>query len=161
VPTVAQRNGIISSTTAINDPLRPGVSYPSVGGLVTIPQDRIDPSARAILALIPLPNEGTNQFRRVSPVGANFRQEIVRFDHNFTDTTTFNARYIRDNFTRDDPGGNIFIDPFVRTNIAGTIYPFVPRSRPTRPAIASSPRSVRPLADLHQRDCLRLRAQCH
>lgn len=154
VPTVNQRNGIITSATAINDPLRPGVSYPSVGGFVTIPRERIDPNARAILALIPSPNEGTNQFRRVTPVAANFRQEIVRFDHNFGDTTSLYARYIRDNFTRDDPGGNIFLDPFVRTNTAGTLYPFVAAQQTNTPGdsfvaslrFAISPTSINEIA---------------
>ncbi|MEJ7578503.1 MAG: carboxypeptidase regulatory-like domain-containing protein [Pyrinomonadaceae bacterium] len=132
------RAGRIASSAALRDPLRAGVTYPSVGGIVTIPQDRIDPNARALLNFILPANERNsagvlNQFRRVTPVAGNFRQEIIRFDHNFSNTTTFTARYIRDDFTRDDPGGNPFIDPFNLNNIAGTLFPGVAAQRTNTP----------------------------
>jgi len=74
-----------------------------------------------------------NRFRRSVGVASNFRQEIARFDHNFTSTTNFTARYIRDDFDRNDPGGNPFVDPFQLTNLAGTLFPNVASQQTTTP----------------------------
>lgn len=143
-----QRNGIFTrpaanATTApvlLRNPVT-GAVFPVISGgtgagqtaVQQIPRASFDPNAVALLNFILPPNEGTNQFRRATPVAANFRQEIVRFDHNFSDTTTFTARYIRDDFERDDPGGNPFLDPFVLTNQAGTLFPNVAAQRTNTP----------------------------
>ncbi|MEJ7700040.1 MAG: hypothetical protein WKF71_10400 [Pyrinomonadaceae bacterium] len=79
------------------------------------------------------PNEGTNQFRRVTPVAGNFRQSIIRFDHNVTSNTSLTLRYIQDNFDRTDPGGNIFLDPFVITQAQGTLFPNVATQQTSTP----------------------------
>ncbi len=117
VATNAQRSGNFGSTT-IYDPLT-GLPFPNN----TIPQDRFNPNSVALLQYILPPNEGTNQFRRITPVAGNFRQSIFRFDHKFNDDVSLMVRYIRDDLERNDPGGNIFQDPFVITNIAGTLFP--------------------------------------
>ena len=127
VATNAQRSGIF--TSAITDPLT-GQPFPNN----TIPQNRFNPNSVALLNYILPPNEGTNLFRRITPVAGNFRQSIIRFDHNFTATTSFTARYIQDNFDRDDPGGNPFIDPFNLNNIAGTLFPNVAAQKTTTPS---------------------------
>ena len=58
VPTTAERAGIFTGT--VRDPLT-GQPFPNN----TIPADRIDPVAAAIMALVPLPNTtGTNNFFR-------------------------------------------------------------------------------------------------
>lgn len=103
------------------------------GAAFGIAESAIDPNARAILQYIPLPNEGTNQFRRVASAAADFRQEIIRIDHNFNDRWSINGRYIRDDFFRGDPGGNPFVDPFTIGNVAGTLYPLVAAQQTSTP----------------------------
>jgi outer membrane receptor protein involved in Fe transport len=128
VPTIAQRNGIFAGT--IKDPIT-GVNFPSVGGNSIIPVSRFDPNAVAILNLWPLPNEFTpgtttlNRYRRAVGVGSDIRQEILRIDHNFNSNWSIFGRYIREDFSRNDPGGNQFNDPFALGAVAGTLYPYV------------------------------------
>ncbi|HEY8560026.1 MAG TPA: TonB-dependent receptor [Pyrinomonadaceae bacterium] len=131
VATNEQRNGVF--TTAITDPL---TGQPFANN--TIPQARFNPNAVALLNYILPANENSaagvrNQFRRVASVAGDFRQSIFRFDHNFTDNTILTARYIQDNFDRDDPGGNPFQDPFILTNASGTLFPNVAAQRTTTP----------------------------
>jgi hypothetical protein len=122
----AQRSGVF--TNPIIDPLT-GLPFPNN----TIPQNRFNPNSVALLNFILAPNEGTNQYRRITPVAGNFRQSIVRFDHNFTPTTTLTLRYIQDNFERTDPGGNIFQDPFVLSQVQGTLFPNVASQQTSTP----------------------------
>jgi outer membrane receptor protein involved in Fe transport len=135
VATIAQRNGIFA--TRVNDPLT-GLAFPrDAAGNYVIPQDRIDPNARALLAFMSPPNESVNgvfnRFRRGSGVAADFRQEIIRIDHNFSDKWSLNGRYIRDDFFRGDPGGNPFLDPFSIGAAAGTLYPNVAAQETSTP----------------------------
>jgi len=139
VPTLAERNGVFS--TRITDP-RTGLPctasdqrgcFPNN----TIPRERFDPNAVALLNFIPPPNESlggiANRFRRGTGVAADFRQEILRLDHNFSDKYSISGRYIRDDFQRGDPGGNPFLDPFVIGSAAGTLYPNVAAQRTSTP----------------------------
>jgi len=135
VPSNAQRAGLF--TNRIIDP-QTGQPFPqNAAGQFVVPTSRFDPNSVAILNLLPTPNESLggvfNRFRRSVGVASNFRQEIARFDHNFTSTTNFTARYIRDDFARNDPGGNVFSDPFILTNAAGTLYPNVASQQTTTP----------------------------
>ncbi|HVF55046.1 MAG TPA: carboxypeptidase regulatory-like domain-containing protein, partial [Pyrinomonadaceae bacterium] len=111
VPTLAQRTGAAFGLT----------------------EAQINPNARAILQYYPLPNEGTNQFRRVAPASADFRQEIIRIDHNFNQNWSINGRYIRDDFMRGDPGGNPFLDPFIIGQAQGTLIPNVAAQQTSTP----------------------------
>ena len=135
VPTIDQRNGIFAGT--IKNPFT-GVNFPSVGGN-SVFTSSIDPNALAILKFIPLANEvspGTtilNRFRRAVGLGSDIRQEIVRIDHNFNSKWSIFGRYIREDFSRNDPGGNPFSDPFIFGNAAGTLYPFVAAQETTTP----------------------------
>lgn len=140
VATNEERNGIFGSR--ITDPSSglPCTATDQRGCFANniIPQSRFNPNSVALLNYILAPNErngvGTlNQFRRVTPVAGNFRQSIIRFDHSFTPTTTFTARYIQDNFDRSDPGGNIFQDPFVLTQVQGTLFPNVASQQTSTP----------------------------
>jgi len=135
VPSNAQRAGLF--TNRIIDP-QTGQPFPqNAAGQYVVPTSRFDPNSVAILNLLPTPNESLggvfNRFRRSVGVASNFRQEIARFDHNFSSTTTFTGRYIQDDFARNDPGGNIFSDPFILTNAAGTLYPNVASQRTNTP----------------------------
>ncbi len=128
VPTIEQRNGIFAGT--IRNPFT-GVAFPTDASGNSIFTSFIDPNAAAILKFIPLPNEVTpgsttlNRFRRAVPIAANVRQEIVRLDHNFNTNWSIYGRYIREDFSRNDPGGNQFADPFAIGAAAGSLYPFV------------------------------------
>jgi carboxypeptidase family protein/TonB-dependent receptor-like protein len=98
VPTADQRNGIF--TTAVKDPTT-GLNFPGN----TIPQSRIDPSATAILAMVPLPNQaGANNFIRVADITDNQDRLLGRFDLHATTNDTLFARYIYSNRQRNIPG---------------------------------------------------------
>jgi len=127
VATNAQRDGNFGSTV-ITDPLT-GLPFANN----TIPTERFNPNSVALLAYILPPNEGTNQFRRITPVAGDFRQSIFRFDHNFNQNVSLMARYIRDDLSRNDPGGNIFQDPFVLTTVGGTLFPNAAAARSSTP----------------------------
>jgi hypothetical protein len=136
VPTIAQRNGIFAG--AVRDPIT-GVAFPSVGGNSIVPVSRFDPNAVAILALMPFPNEVTpgttnfNRFRRAVGLGSDISQSIIRVDHNFNSRWSIYGRYIKENFSRNDPGGNVFLDPFAIGQVQGTLYPGAASQETTTP----------------------------
>jgi hypothetical protein len=81
VPTAAEREGDLSDRgVTLYDPLT-GQPFPGD----RIPQARIDPSAAALLALIPLPNQpGTSQnFRYVTATASRSDQVMLRLTHSF------------------------------------------------------------------------------
>jgi hypothetical protein len=81
VPTDADRGGNLSDRgVTVYDPLT-GEPFPDD----SIPQARIDPSAAALLALIPLPNQpGTRQnFRYVTATASQNDQVMLRLTHGF------------------------------------------------------------------------------
>ena len=127
VATNAQRAGNFGSVVVTD----PQTGQPFLNN--TIPSFRFNQNSVALLNYILPPNEGTNQFRRITPVAGDFRQSIFRFDHSFTPNTSLMVRWIRDDLSRNDPGGNIFQDPFVLTNIAGTLFPFAAAARSSTP----------------------------
>ncbi len=120
-PTDAQRRGIF--TTPIKDPTT-GLNFTNN----TIPDNRIDANAKAIIAnFMPLPNspsEGPNNFRTVASSPADFRQELLRVDHNFNDNWRIWGRYVHDVTTTVEPGG-LF---------NGLIFPGVATTATTSPA---------------------------
>ncbi|HKP48243.1 MAG TPA: carboxypeptidase regulatory-like domain-containing protein [Pyrinomonadaceae bacterium] len=136
VPTVEQRNGIFAGT--IRNPFT-GVAFPTDAAGNSVFTSFIDPNAAAILKFIPLPNETTpgtnilNRFRRAVPVASNVAQEILRIDHNFNTNWTIFGRYIQESFSRNDPGGNQFLDPFAIGATAGTLYPNVAAQNTSTP----------------------------
>ena len=84
----------------------------------------LDPNAQAIMAMIPAPTSGSgaNSFFNASlPTPTNWREELVRIDQNFTDTTRFFFRYIHDSWNTVTPtslwSGDSF--PTVGTNFVG------------------------------------------
>ena len=98
VATENERNGIFS--VPIRDPL--------TGQLFTnntIPQDRIDPIARQIIALLPPPNTtGTNNFIRQPNVEDNGERYLVRSDLRLGMNDSLFVRYIYTDRTRFVPG---------------------------------------------------------
>ena len=65
----------------------------------------INPVSRALLALYPLPNTGTNQFVYNAVAVQNTRQEVVRIDRNINASNSIFGRYTRDLNETQEPGG--------------------------------------------------------
>ncbi len=98
VPTADERNGVF--TSAVRDPLT-GANFPNN----TIPANRIDPFARALLALVPTPNaSGTNNFIRQPNVEDDGERYLLRTDVKPGASDTLFVRYIFADRTRFVPG---------------------------------------------------------
>ena len=98
VATREERNGVFSST--IRDPFT-GQPFPNN----TIPADRLDPVARNIMGLLPLPNTtGTNNYIRQPNVEDNGERYLVRGDVKASDNDSVFVRYIYADRTRFVPG---------------------------------------------------------
>ncbi|HEV3485204.1 MAG TPA: TonB-dependent receptor, partial [Vicinamibacterales bacterium] len=98
VATENERHGIFSG--AIRDPLT-GQNFPGN----TIPANRIDPVAAAILGLVPLPNTtGTNNFLRQPEVQDDADRYLGRVDLRFGRGDNLFARYIYSDRFRFVPG---------------------------------------------------------
>src|SRR5260221_564061 len=98
VPTADQRNGIFAS--AVKDPLT-GANFPNN----TIPASRFDPTAAAILALVPLPNQpGANNFLRIADITDDNDRLLTRLDLHLSPKDNVFARYIYSNRKRNIPG---------------------------------------------------------
>jgi hypothetical protein len=98
VPTVDDRAGVF--TSAVRDPLT-GLPFPNNA----IPQERIDPYAAAILALVPMPNQpGANNFFRTADLLDNSDRLLSRLDWKPSPRDSVFGRYIYSNRTRQIPG---------------------------------------------------------
>ena len=98
VMTADQRRGVFTST--IRDPL---TGQPFANN--TIPSDRIDPVAAAIMAMVPLPNTtGANNFIRQPNVEDESDRYLARVDVPIGDSNNLFVRYIGSNRTRFVPG---------------------------------------------------------
>jgi outer membrane receptor protein involved in Fe transport len=98
VATEAERNGVFASS--ITDPL---TGQPFAGN--TIPQDRIDPIARELMGMVPMPNaSGNNNFIRQPNVEDNGERYLLRSDFKPGDSDNVFVRYIFTDRTRFVPG---------------------------------------------------------
>lgn len=70
-----------------------------------IPANRINNNAKLLLGhLFPLPNSpGFLNFQQNFSVPEDFRQELIRVDHNFTERTKVMFRYINDSWVQTQP----------------------------------------------------------
>jgi outer membrane receptor protein involved in Fe transport len=99
VPTEAERSGVFAST--ILDPANGRTPFANN----TIPASRIDPVAKAILDLVPLPNaDGSNNFIRQPNVEDNGERYLVRGDVKAGSADNVFVRYIYADRTRFVPG---------------------------------------------------------
>jgi outer membrane receptor protein involved in Fe transport len=99
VPTAAERSGVF--TTNIVDPANGRVPFANN----TIPADRIDPIAKAILDLVPLPNaEGANNFIRQPNVEDDGERYLFRSDLKIGAHDNIFVRYIFADRLRFVPG---------------------------------------------------------
>ena len=98
VATANERNGVFAS--AIRDPLT-GLPFPNN----TIPADRLDPVARNIMNLLPLPNAtGTNNFIRQPNVEDDGERYLVKGDVKASANDNVFLRFIYTDRTRFVPG---------------------------------------------------------
>jgi outer membrane receptor protein involved in Fe transport len=98
VMTAAQRSGVFTST--VRDPLT-GQPFPNN----TIPTDRIDPVAAAIMRLVPLPNaSGANNFINQPNVEDESDRYMLRVDLPIGNSNNMFVRYIGSNRVRFVPG---------------------------------------------------------
>ncbi|MBZ5594832.1 MAG: carboxypeptidase regulatory-like domain-containing protein [Acidobacteriia bacterium] len=130
VPSNAQRQGIFSDVCpagggAVNKTGFPDCPVnPLTGAYYPNNTVAIDPNAQAIMAMIPAPTSGSgvNSFFNASPsTPTNWREELVRVDHNFNDNNRFFFRFIHDSWNTITPtslwSGDSF--PTVGTNFVG------------------------------------------
>jgi hypothetical protein len=105
VPSLAERQGNFSdlcpnltATTNPNAdcPINPATSMPFPGNQVPV-----DPNGAALLALIPNPTGGTpgnTFFNSTVTLPTNWREELVRVDHNFSSNLRATFRFIHDSW---------------------------------------------------------------
>jgi len=103
VPSNAERGGNFTDLCAVD-----ATDCPSGPGIVNNQVQTIDPNATAILAEIPAPNNaaGVNPCASVidscydssNPSPTYWREELVRFDHNFSSKVRGTFRYIHDSW---------------------------------------------------------------
>ncbi len=107
VPTAAERQGVFSKT--IKDPLNPGVNFPSVNGVTTIPANRIDANSAKLLSIFPLPNLTGSTKGNYDIAGTEdlpVKQELLRVDYNRSEKNRAWFRvtgYSSDNTGRTSP----------------------------------------------------------
>jgi hypothetical protein len=110
VPTVAERGGDFTDICGTNPvapypadcPLDPSTGAPYPGNQV--PFNSNDPNVAALLTLIPAPNfgqldvPGQALFHQINSQPVDWREELVKIDHNFTDKQRLSFRYIHDSW---------------------------------------------------------------
>ncbi|MGH9511264.1 MAG: carboxypeptidase regulatory-like domain-containing protein [Terriglobales bacterium] len=138
VPSAAERTGNFNdvcpdpSGSMANCPTVPGSGgafFP--GNQVPISDSTVVP---ALEALIPTPNIGTNQWFQTPTLPTNWREELFRIDHNFSDNVRATFRYVHDSWVQDYPvplwtSGTSF--PTVQTNFSGPGVSMVARLEAT------------------------------
>jgi hypothetical protein len=105
VPTVAERTGNFSDVCALGPadcPIDPatGLPYPAD----QVPVNPNDPNVNALLSLIPSPNSGQVNvpgqalFNEITSQPTNWREELIKIDHNITGKERLTFRYIHDSW---------------------------------------------------------------
>ncbi len=97
VPTVEQRAGNFAGGAVIRDPS--GAPYP--GNI--IPTAQIDPNARILIdTFYPLPNRaGAQNFVHNTRSFTRYREELIRWDHNFNANWIWTTRYAQDTWFQE------------------------------------------------------------
>lgn len=112
VPTLRMRRGDFSECDPASAHFNPAITNcslpinPDTGALFTGNQVPVDPNAKILLdSLFPLPNNGVMGYLTAPSVPMNWRQELIRMDHNLSERTRVFVRYIQDAWTQVMPGG--------------------------------------------------------
>ncbi|MFN7934687.1 MAG: TonB-dependent receptor [Bryobacteraceae bacterium] len=97
VPTELQRVGNFAGGAVIRDPS----GTPYAGNV--IPAAQIDPNARILIeAFYPLPNRsGAQNYVHNTRAFTKYREELLRWDHNFNPNWVWTIRYAQDTWTQD------------------------------------------------------------
>jgi hypothetical protein len=108
VPTEAERNGDFSGPGLAGcsppKPIDPLTGQPFPGNI--IPQNRISPGGRAMMALMALPNAtptggSCNNWLEAVPTPVDWRQESARVDWSITNSTRLMVRWTHDSWKAD------------------------------------------------------------
>jgi Carboxypeptidase regulatory-like domain len=107
----------VNTTTYPDCPVNPatGAYYPGN----TVP---LDPNAQFLLPLIPAPNAGQFTYNASPVQPTNWREELVRLDHNLTSSERLTFRYIHDSWDTVTPTPlwtNVGSFPTIQTNFKG------------------------------------------
>jgi hypothetical protein len=101
VPTATERAGDFTDLCPGSDcPVDPTTGNPFPGNVV--PFNASDPNVQALLGLIPLPTQGNLYLTTISQP-TNWREELIRVDHNLSDKERLTFRYIHDSWTTLNP----------------------------------------------------------
>jgi hypothetical protein len=104
VPVAAERTGDFTDVCApvqtTDCPIDPSTGNPYPGNQV--PFNSGDPNVQSLLGMIPLPTQG-NLYLTTITQPTNWREELIRVDHNFTDKERLTFRYIHDSWTTLNP----------------------------------------------------------
>ena len=110
VPTNAERTGDFSdvcpgASCPVEPALIDGAANPLAGQPFPSNQVPVDsnPVIPALLAMIPAPNVGNNEWFNPPSLPMNWRQELFRIDHNINDKVRANFRYIHDSWVEQYP----------------------------------------------------------
>src|SRR5579864_1128826 len=136
VPTVAERGGNFSDLCPgpdcpVQAPfLTNGQPNPNAGQPFPNNQIPVDPSSAPLLGMIPLPTSGSNLFVAAPSQPTDWREELVRVDHNLNDRLRLTFRYVHDSWETVTPtplwsDGTTF--PTVQTNFVGPATALVAR----------------------------------
>jgi carboxypeptidase family protein len=110
VPYSAERTGNFSDVcpnAAANNSMLDCPINPATGLQFPGNQVPVTPQAQALLPLIPLPtadNPGASIYNTNTTLPTDWREELVRVDHNITDHHRVTFRYIHDSWTTLEPG---------------------------------------------------------
>ena len=97
VPSVEERAGDFTDQCSSPDGFCPNVGP----DLIAAGYNPNDPTVQALLGMIPLPTTGTglnSRYRTSLSLPTNWREELIRVDHNFTDKIRGTVRYIHDSW---------------------------------------------------------------
>jgi hypothetical protein len=136
VPSVAERGGNFSDLCPGADcPVQPaeinGAPNPNAGQPFPGNKVPVDPSGTALLAMIPSPTGGVGNVYTAAPSQpTNWREELVRVDHNFSDRLRAMFRYAHDSWDTVTPtplwsDGTSF--PTIQTSFVGPATSLVAR----------------------------------
>ena len=73
-----------------------------------IPDSKKSPNGVALMKLWPHPNSGLNGFIGSPSTVRDVRQELLRFDYQYSQNVTIFGRWLRDHFDSDNPLGSTF-----------------------------------------------------
>src|SRR5258708_7106036 len=130
VPSLTERGIVNGQQTALADftDVCPGLDCPNVANPAAVP---IDPNALPLLAMIPLPSSGlTNLYQAAPAQPTNWREELIRVDHNINDKWQVMFRYAHDSWdtvSATPLWTNAGSFPTVETNFVGPAESLVGR----------------------------------